>query len=57
MDDRERHLREAHDAARKAHRWATVSMWGSGCMLALYALAALLFLVAVGIVVWVLIAG
>jgi|Tabmets5t2r1_1033131.scaffolds.fasta_scaffold30190_1 hypothetical protein len=57
MDERERLLREADRAARSAHRWATVSMWGSGCALALYGLAALLMLAVVAIVAWVFIAG
>jgi hypothetical protein len=34
-----------------------VSMWGSGCALALYGIAALLMLAVVGIVVWLFIAG
>jgi hypothetical protein len=32
-------------------------MWGSGCALALYGIAALLMLAVVGIVVWLFIAG
>jgi hypothetical protein len=57
MDEQQRHLRDAQRYARSAHRWATVSMWGSGCALALYGLAALLMLAVVGIVVWIFIAG
>jgi hypothetical protein len=51
MDEREQHLREAHDAARKAHRWATLDMWGQGCLLVFYGLALLLAL-ALGVIVW-----
>lgn len=55
--ERERHLRDAHEAAKRAERLAKVGMWGSGCVLALYLLAGLLMLVAVGIVVWILVFG
>jgi hypothetical protein len=56
MGERERHLRDAQRYAKQAERLATMSMWGSGCALALYGLAALLMLTVVGIVVWVFIA-
>jgi hypothetical protein len=50
---RDDHLRDAERYARQAERWATVSMWGSGCALVLYALGLLLAIV-VG--VWVFLA-
>jgi hypothetical protein len=42
---RDDHLRDAERYARQAERWATVSMWGSGCALVLYALGLLLAIV------------
>lgn len=53
MDGRERHLRDAHDAARKVERWASISMWGSGCALVGYGLA---LLIALAVAVWVVVA-
>jgi hypothetical protein len=50
-DERDRHLRHAHRYARRAERWSTVAMWGSGCALALYAVAGLLVVAVVVLVV------
>lgn len=52
MDEQE-HRAKAERHARSAERWATISMWGSGCALVVWAVGTL---AAVALGVWVYLA-
>jgi hypothetical protein len=53
VSEQEDRWREVERHARSAERWATISMWGSGCALVLWAIP---ILVGLAIFVWVYLA-